>query len=622
MRCTTSPTTGTQLLINSSDSNAVSLSGKYAVYYQNLPANAADGYGLLYNWNAAVDTFNVFFGEISSSTNPTNAVSVSFPSHRRGLCPKGWHIPSAEEWDTMTTYLQEQSNYVCGEGTDNIAQSMASEIGWISYLNDCCVGNSSSANNTSFFSLTPSGTFSGQFNGMGYLTSVWSATEAGAASAYTQNLAYNLPNSTQTPKGKNLACSVRCLRDILPTLGATEAVLITKDSAVIRASLFSDGNSNIQDYGFCWNTSGSPTLSDYHISSFSNTNPFIGHLVNLIPNTTYFVRAYATNELGTSYGYELVFTTDCDTVFQSFEATACDYYFWNGQVYTSSGQYYQLFPSHNGCDSLVRLNLTINPLPSSGTIIGNNEICRNQIAEYHFLSNENYHYTWFKNNEIIAEDVPSVQVQEQESGIVILSLFTENPLTGCSNSVPLMIHVGENVSPDPTIVRRQGTSNILVCQPVTSDEGLVHYQWGQTYIDTDVETYFDWDYNYFLFESGIDTIHFRYWVETYINYGENSKCPNRTYYDGNTSTTIQNVEGNIVNAYFYENYIKLHVKPANVETVSISVFNLDGKFVTAKNYGVTDEFYDLLDLPPISSGLYFLKVNIGKNVYVLKLLKL
>ncbi len=622
MRCTTSPTTGTIVLINSSDSNAVSLSGKYAVYYQNLPANAADGYGILYNWNAAMDTFNVMFGEVSASTNASSAVSAIFPNHRRGICPKGWHIPSAEEWNTLTTYLQEHSNYVCGEGANNIAQSMASEMGWVSYMNDCCVGNSSSANNTSFLSLTPSGTFSGQFNGMGYLTSVWSATEAGMTNAFTQNLAYNLPYSSQIPKSKNLACSVRCLRDIIPSLSHAEAVLVTKDSAIIRASLLSDGNSDILDYGFCWNTSGSPTLSDYHTSSHSNTNTFVGYLTNLVPNTTYFVRAYATNESGTSFGYDLAFTTDCDTVFQTFEATACDFYFWNGQVYSASGQYYQLFPSHNGCDSLVSLNLTINPLPSSGAITGNNEICRNQIAEYHYLTNENYHYTWLKNNEIIAEDVPAVQVQEQESGIVILSVFTENPLTGCCNSVPLMINVSEYVSPDQTIIRRQGSSNILVCQPVSSDEGVVHYQWGQTNIDTDEETFFDGDYNYFLFESGIDTTHFRYWVETYINYGESSRCSNRTYYEGNTPTAIQNIDGNLVNAYFYENYIKLHVKPANVETVSISVFNLDGKFVIAKKYGVSDEFDDLIYLPSITSGLYFLKVNIGKSVYVLKLLKL
>ena len=621
MRCTTSSSTGIPLVINSHDSATVSISGKRALYYQNLPSNASNGYGLLYNWNAAVDTFNVLYGETSADDVPSHAVSATFPSHRRGICPKGWHLPSSEEWDSLTTFLQGHDNFVCGENATHIAQAIASEMGWVSYFDDCSVGDSTSANNSSFFSLTPSGTFSGNFNGMGYFSSVWSATETSLASAVTQNLSYNLPYPTQNSKGKSLACSVRCLRDILPTIGNIEPIIIAKDSAIVQASIVNNGNSNILDYGFCWNSTGLPTLSDNHLSSLSITNQFVGHLTGLEPNKQYFVRAYATNEMGTVFGNEFVFTSECDTVCGTLEVEVCSFHIWNGQVYTASGQYHQHFPSHNGCDSIALLNLTIHPLPSTGTITGKSEICKNQVAEYRYnLTSSDCHYLWFKNDEIVAENVPYVQIQEQEKGFILLTLFIENIGTGCSNSVSRTIQIGEKTSPDTTIVRRQTPSNILVCQPVTSNNGAVHYQWGYTHRYNNSETSFDWDYNYFQYEDGINTNMYHYWVETYINYDDNSKCGNRSYYYGNNTTNINDVDGNIVNAYFYDEQINLHVKPVYSESVSISLFNLNGQLLVSKDYGICYELYDKVAIQ-IATGIYLLKVNVGKQAYILKLLK-
>ena len=50
----------------------------------------------------------------------------------------------------------------------------------------------------------------------------------------------------------------------------------------------------------------------------------------------------------------------CTPVTHEFSATACDAYEWNGQTYTTSGDYQQIFTAANGCDSTVTLHLTIN----------------------------------------------------------------------------------------------------------------------------------------------------------------------------------------------------------------------------------------------------------------------
>ena len=65
--------------------------------------------------------------------------------------------------------------------------------------------------------------------------------------------------------------------------------------------------------GVCWSTSQNPTISDNKTSDGSGTGSFTSNLTNLYENTTYYVRAYATNEKGTSYGEQKSFTTKSST---------------------------------------------------------------------------------------------------------------------------------------------------------------------------------------------------------------------------------------------------------------------------------------------------------------------
>ncbi len=88
LRTTTSLSTGTYLV--PAVNTGYTYTGKQARWYNNDSATYAPmNYGLLYNWNAAMDTFNTAYGETSVNTDDNNAVSMSFMGSRRGICPAG-----------------------------------------------------------------------------------------------------------------------------------------------------------------------------------------------------------------------------------------------------------------------------------------------------------------------------------------------------------------------------------------------------------------------------------------------------------------------------------------------------------------------------------------------------
>jgi len=96
----------------------------------------------------------------------------------------------------------------------------------------------------------------------------------------------------------------------LPTVITTSISSITEISAQSGGTVTSDGGASVIAYGVCWSTSVSPTLSDNYTTDGSGTGQFISYLTGLSPGTTYYVRAYATNNAGTAYGEAYNFETD------------------------------------------------------------------------------------------------------------------------------------------------------------------------------------------------------------------------------------------------------------------------------------------------------------------------
>ena len=99
-------------------------------------------------------------------------------------------------------------------------------------------------------------------------------------------------------------------KDTIPTLTTVVVSGITQTSAVSGGNVTSDGGAEVTVRGVCWGTSHNPTTSSDKTEDGTGIGEFISNLADLTANITYYVRAYATNSLGTSYGNEVSFATN------------------------------------------------------------------------------------------------------------------------------------------------------------------------------------------------------------------------------------------------------------------------------------------------------------------------
>ncbi len=310
MRCTTSPSTGANMVQN--PANGTSSTVRRAYYYDNNPANAANGYGLLYNWPASMDG--------------------STMEGARGICPEGWHLPADAEWTQLTNYVSSQSQYVCGSDNTYIAKALAATSGWNSFNSLCTVGNEPSTNNATGFSALPSGVYLGNYYALGNRTDFWSATQIYGSSAYRRNLNSSSTSLDRYYNTKDGCYSVRCLRNdegtsaaVLPTISTSAVGNVTSTTATCGGNVTSDGGANVTERGVCWSTSQNPTISDSHTVDGSGVGSFISNISGLTAGVTYYVRAYATNSVGTAYGDEVSLTvpgsSNVDEVVVSFNGS-------------------------------------------------------------------------------------------------------------------------------------------------------------------------------------------------------------------------------------------------------------------------------------------------------------
>ncbi len=96
----------------------------------------------------------------------------------------------------------------------------------------------------------------------------------------------------------------------LPTVTTKNVSNITSSSAQCGGNISSDGGFSITKRGVCFSTSPNPTINNTHTSDGTGTGSFISYLSSLQSHTTYYIRAYTTNAIGTTYGEEISFTTE------------------------------------------------------------------------------------------------------------------------------------------------------------------------------------------------------------------------------------------------------------------------------------------------------------------------
>ena len=107
-----------------------------------------------------------------------------------------------------------------------------------------------------------------------------------------------------------LLCGLNsCREKELPVLKTDPVTNITGNSAICGGNVTDEGSGPVIDMGVCWKKSINPTIDDEKRLVDGGPGPFVCNLSHLNGTTTYYVRAYATNEAGTGYGNEISFTT-------------------------------------------------------------------------------------------------------------------------------------------------------------------------------------------------------------------------------------------------------------------------------------------------------------------------
>ena len=95
----------------------------------------------------------------------------------------------------------------------------------------------------------------------------------------------------------------------VPVLTTIAVSYITQTTARCGGNITFDSASTVTERGVCWSTEQTPTIADSRTNNGIGNGSFTSNVSYLIPNTKYFVRAFATNNAGTAYGNTISFTT-------------------------------------------------------------------------------------------------------------------------------------------------------------------------------------------------------------------------------------------------------------------------------------------------------------------------
>ena len=95
----------------------------------------------------------------------------------------------------------------------------------------------------------------------------------------------------------------------LPTIVTNEVTNISTTFATSGGNVSADGGAPVTAKGVCWDTTAAPTINSFKTVDGVGSGSFVSQVTGLKNGATYYLRAYATNDAGTAYGEEKIFTT-------------------------------------------------------------------------------------------------------------------------------------------------------------------------------------------------------------------------------------------------------------------------------------------------------------------------
>ena len=272
--------------------NYANMQDGYAYYYSTAPLRATVAYvpgNTNYagpNLPMAQQPTQIFYfadAVVNGSHDPQSPMI-------QGVCPQGWHVPTLDEWGELYAYLgNDYLSKLSVNGSNVTGFDGSGGCGRSEYNGELIT---SVANDPFYFCYFSSDVRS--FGGDLYL----------------------MTNNSEVTLFNHYAELVRCIKGNGMTTKPQPKTVAANDVTSTTANLWgencTDGGASITSYGVCWSSENQqPTTAD---SSHSFNSDYIGRYYymaeNLLANTTYYFRTFATNANGTVYSDSVIsFTT-------------------------------------------------------------------------------------------------------------------------------------------------------------------------------------------------------------------------------------------------------------------------------------------------------------------------
>ena len=140
-------------------------------------------------------------------------------------------------------------------------------------------------------------------------TTTFTSFITGLSASVTYYIRAYATNSTGTGYGNQQTFTTSSTSNTLPVVTSTSVTGLTTIQATFNAEVNSQGGGTVTERGAVWNTSGNPTVNSNRVPSGAGTGVYTATITGLSGGSNYYIRAYAINNFGISYGVEIPFTT-------------------------------------------------------------------------------------------------------------------------------------------------------------------------------------------------------------------------------------------------------------------------------------------------------------------------
>jgi len=289
-------------------------------YISNITETAATCGGNVIN--SGGDGIEVIARGLCWGTDPNPTIANNFSANGNGLGHFSYTITGltfnttyyvrAYAVNTVGIAYGDEVFFIAGQNITS-AELTTNSISNISYYSAVGGGTISSDGGSSItargicFSLSNNPTLSDSYSidgsGVGSFTSYIN----GLSPSTTYYVRAYATNSAGTAYGNEESFSTLAL--MMPTVTTATITNVANSSATSGGYVTSEGGTSVTARGVCWSTNINPTINDSYTSDGTGLGSFISSITGLSQGTTYYVRAYATNSIGTTYGSELSFLT-------------------------------------------------------------------------------------------------------------------------------------------------------------------------------------------------------------------------------------------------------------------------------------------------------------------------